>query len=56
MTKNKEIAEFMLSKIKEFGYEPYDIDYGDGYFVFGYGDDSVVHFRCKGVVFICTEK
>lgn len=49
MNKNRQIADFMLGKMKEFGYEPYDINYGNGYFVFDYGDDSVVHFRCKGV-------
>ena len=49
MTKNRQIAEFMLGKMKEFGYEPYDVNYGNGYFLFDYGDDSVVHFRCKGV-------
>jgi len=49
MTKNKEIAEFMLGKIKSFGYEPYDISYGNGYFIFDYGDNSVIHFRVKGI-------
>lgn len=49
MTKNREIAEFILGKMKEYGYEPYDIEYGNGYFLFDMGGDSVVHFRCKGV-------
>lgn len=46
---NKEIAEFMLSKINSFGFKPYKVDYGNGYFVFEMGDNSVVHFRLKGV-------
>lgn len=49
MTKNREIAEFIFSKMKEYGYEPYDIQYGNGYFIFEMGDDSVVHFRVKRV-------
>lgn len=49
MTNNKQIAEIVFNKIKEFGYEPYDIEYGNGYFLFEMGDDSVVHFRVKGV-------
>jgi hypothetical protein len=46
---NKEIAEFMLNKINSFGFKPYKVDYGNGYFVFEMGDNSVVHFRLKGV-------
>lgn len=49
MTKNREIADFMLSKMKELGFKPYDISYGNGYFLFDYGEDSVVHFRLKGL-------
>ena len=49
MTKNREIAEFIFSKMKEYGYEPYDISYGNGYFIFDMGDDAVVHFRVKRV-------
>lgn len=49
MTKNREIAEFIFSKMKEFGFEPYDIVYGNGYFIFDRGEDSVMHFRVKGV-------
>lgn len=49
MTKNREIAEFIFGKMKEFGFEPYDISYGNGYFIFDMGDDSVVHFRVKKV-------
>ena len=49
MTKNKQIAQFIFDKMKDFGYEPYDVNYGNGYFIFDMGDDSVVHFRVKGV-------
>ena len=49
MTKNREVAEFIFSKMKEYGYEPYDISYGNGYFIFEMGDDAVVHFRVKRV-------
>lgn len=50
MTKNREIAENMFSIMKELGYKPYDISYGDGYFLFDMGEDSVVHFKLKGVL------
>ena len=46
---NKEIAQTILSQIESFGYKPYDVTYGDGYFIFNMGDHSVVHFRLKGV-------
>lgn len=49
MTKNKEIAKIIFKSIKEMGYKPYDIEYGNGYFLFEMGDDSVVHFRLKGL-------
>lgn len=49
MTRNRQIAEFMLKKIEEFGHKPYDVSYGNGYFFFDYGEDSVVHFRLKGL-------
>lgn len=49
MTKNREIAEFIFSKMKELGFEAYDIDYGNGYFIFDMGEDSVIHFRVKGL-------
>lgn len=48
-TKNRMIAEYVFDKIRSFGFEPYDIDYGNGYFLFDFGKDSVVHFRLKGV-------
>ena len=46
---NREIAELMFEKMKFFGFTPYDIDYGNGYFLFDMGDNSVVHFRIKEV-------
>lgn len=46
---NKEIAELVFNKMKSFGFTPYDINYGDGYFVFEMGENSVVHFRIKEV-------
>ena len=49
MTKNREIAENIFSNMRKLGYKPYDINYGDGYFIFDMGEDSVVHFRIKNV-------
>lgn len=49
MTKNREIAEYMFDVMRQFGFYPYDIQYGNGYFVFDHGEDSVIHFRIKGV-------
>lgn len=49
MTKNREIAELVFKSIKELGYKPYDIQYGNGYFLFEMGEDSVIHFRLKGL-------
>lgn len=49
MPKNREIAEIIFDAIRKMGYKPYNIDYGDGYFIFDMGQDSVVHFRLKGV-------
>ena len=46
---NKEIAELMFSKMRKFGFTPYDIEYGNGYSLFEMGEDSVVHFKIKEV-------
>lgn len=46
---NKEIAELMFEKIRSFGFTPYDINYGNGYFLFEMGENSVVHFKIKEV-------
>ena len=49
MTENRKLAEVFFAKIKELGFEPYDVEYGNGYFIFDRGEDSVIHFRLKGV-------
>lgn len=46
---NREIAELMFDRIREHGFTPYEINYGNGYFLFEMGEDSVVHFRIKEV-------
>jgi hypothetical protein len=46
---NKEIAELMFEKMRGFGFTPYDISYGDGYFIFEMGENSVVYFKIKEV-------
>lgn len=49
MTKNREIAEHMFGVMRKLGFKPYNIEYGNGYFLFDRGEDSVIHFRLKGV-------
>lgn len=49
MTKNCEIAELIFNEIKKLGYKPYDIKYGNSYFIFNGYEDSVIHFRLKGL-------
>ena len=46
---NKEIAEMMFSKMRKVGFTPYEINYGDGYFLFEMGENSVIHFKIKEV-------
>ena len=46
---NREIADAILLKLKEAKFTPYDVIYGDTYFIFTGEPDSVIHFRCKGV-------
>lgn len=47
---NREIAEKLFNYIrKNSEFEPYNIEYGDTYFVFTGAPDSVIHFRMKGV-------
>lgn len=48
-TRNRQIAEYIFDKIREFGFKPYDIKYGSVYFLFDHGTDSIVYFRLKGV-------
>ena len=47
---NREIANKLFSYIGEKSkFKPYDIQYGDTYFIFSGNPDSVIHFRVKGV-------
>jgi len=46
---NRELAEIVFTKMHSYGFRPYDIEYGDSYFLFNLGPDSVVHFRLKGL-------
>lgn len=51
MSDNKKVAEFMFDIIRNMGYEPYDIEYGNGYFLFdmgeNLGDKNEMHFFVK---------
>lgn len=38
----------MFNVIREYKFKPYDIQYGNVYFVFNRSDDSVVHFKIHG--------
>lgn len=46
---NREISEIVFNALKEKKFTPYNIVYGDSYFIFTGKPDSVVHFRLKGV-------
>lgn len=45
----REAAEKIFDYIRENKFEPIDIKYGNGYFIFDMGNDSVVHFNIKGL-------
>lgn len=45
----KEIADIIFNYIKDNKFTPYDIEYLDGYFIFNMGENSVVHFKIKGL-------
>lgn len=45
----REAAEKIFNYIRENKYEPINIQYGNGYFIFDMGDDGVVHFNIKGL-------
>ncbi len=45
----REVAEKVFKYIKENKFEPTNVKYGNGYFVFDMGDDGVVHFNIKGL-------
>lgn len=47
---NREVAEKLFNYIrKNSKFEPYNVEYGDSYFLFTGLPDSVIHFRIKGV-------
>jgi hypothetical protein len=46
---NHQIAEQVFDLMRKYGFKPYNIEYGNSYFIFEGEDDSVVHFRVKGV-------
>lgn len=45
----REAANVIFDYIKDSGFIPANIQYGDGYFIFDMGEDGVVHFRIKGL-------
>lgn len=45
----REAAEKVFQYIRENKFEPINIQYGDGYFIFDMGTDGVVHFNIKGL-------
>lgn len=45
----REVAEKIFNYIRENKFEPINIQYGNGYFIFDMGDDGVVHFNIKGL-------
>lgn len=46
---NRQIAEIIFNNIRSYGFEPYNIEYGNSYFIIEFDEDSIVHFRLKGV-------
>lgn len=47
--RNKKWFERFLTELNEEGFETYDVNFGDGYFIFSMGDNSVMHFKIKGL-------
>lgn len=45
----REAAEKVFISIRENGFKPTEIQYGDCYFIFDKGEDGVVHFKIKGL-------
>ena len=44
----KEVSQAWFKHIKEeFGYDVHNVEYGNGYFIFERGENSVVHFNIK---------
>ena len=48
MTNNRRIANSVFNELIRNNLIPTDIEFGNGYFIFEMGDDSVVHFHVKG--------
>ena len=48
MTNNRKIANSVFNELIRNKLIPTDIEFGNGYFIFEMGDDSVVHFHIKG--------
>lgn len=48
MTNNRKIANSVFKELKNENLIPTDISFGNGYFIFDTGEDSVVHFHIKG--------
>lgn len=46
---NKEISEIIFNALKKEKFTPYNVSYGDTYFIFTGNPNSVIHFRLKGV-------
>jgi len=49
LTNNRKIANSVFNVLRKEGLIPVDVQFGNGYFIFEYGEDSVVHFHIKGV-------
>ena len=45
----REAADKFFNYITEIKFEPINIQYGNGYFIFDMGEDGVVHFNIKGL-------
>lgn len=45
---NKELVNLIFTRIKEYGFKPYNITHPDGYFIFEGAKDSVTHFYLRG--------
>lgn len=45
---NKQRIDNFIELLKRCGYKAYNIEYGNGYFLFEFGKDTVAHFKIKG--------
>lgn len=48
MTNNRKIINSVFKELRDENLIPTDISFGNGYFIFAMGEDSVVHFHIKG--------